>query len=383
MSFTQSLTSFQYLSELYHRDAPDAVLMTEYPSSNSPDTRFKNTSAYIIHDPFPPPPLGLLKTLGPHHLMYGWGDKIAVTSEVAPPRALLDHWRDRFGAAGCPTWQPITDTQPYITSFPFETLDVTQQVIDPDRLYHLHSKQAIAEIDCPQADVFEDVQFPCIIKLSHGYAGLGNFFVRNAEDLRRARAQIADQWPDAPFVINALLVDIVGDYGVQFYLDKQGEMTWIGFTQQVFSDTGRWTGGVFNADQQDALYEDFARIAEPVAAYLTKNRYFGVVGFDVLQNKRGELFLVDLNPRLTGITPFLIVSRLLIADGYRHGIYAASVTLIGDLDDAIKTADTFTDTRVSILSAYKAPGSPQVTCHISISGRTLTDCEEALARLQA
>ena len=381
MSFKASLSVFKYLSELYVKDAPDAVLMTEYPSSNSSETRFQNKTKYIIHDPFPPPPAGLLKTLGPHHLMYGWGNEIPVTSQLEPPAALIAHWRDLFGEQGVPEWQAIRDDKTYITSFPFETLAADQQVIDPATLYHLHAKQAIADIPCSQAEVYEDVRFPCILKLSHGYAGLGNFFVRDQADLEKAQVQIRTQWPDAPLVINQLLTDIVGDYGVQFYLNKQGEMTWLGFTQQVFNEAGRWTGGVFNANIQDELYEAFLDIAKPVAGYLHAKGYFGVVGIDILQDKDDNFYLVDLNPRLTGITPFLIVSRNLIAEGYNHGIYAASVELDGDLTDVIRMTEGIESARVAILSAYQASNSSITKCHISISGKTHEACEAVLSEL--
>ena len=75
----------RFLSELYAQDVPSAVLLTEYPSSNSDDTLFQNKTDFIIHDPFPPPRPELLKRLGPHHLMCCWGDKVPVTSDVALP----------------------------------------------------------------------------------------------------------------------------------------------------------------------------------------------------------------------------------------------------------------------------------------------------------
>ncbi len=382
MSFKDSLTSFKFLSELYQADEPDAVLMTEYPSSNSRETQFQNRTQYIIHDPYPAPPIGLLKTLGPHHLMYGWGNKVPVTSEIEPPRELVDHWEKMFGEAGRPDWQGLDSEQIYITSFPFEAIEASRQVIEPSALYHLHSKEAIVEIPCSQAEVYKDVQFPCLIKLSHGYAGLGNFFVRNEADLKKAQSQINEQWPDAPRVINQLLSDIVGDYGVQFYLNKQGELTWLGFTEQVFSAAGKWSGGVFNADIQDEFYDEFLRVAQPVAKYLHQRGYFGVVGIDILQNKKNEFFLVDLNPRLTGITPFLVASRLFIDEGYSHGIYAASVELSGTLSDILRRVEAVADTRILILGAYQAPESHITKCHISISGKSLRDCEKQLSDLK-
>lgn len=388
MYFADSLSKVRFLSELYAKDAPDAVLMTEYPSSNSPETRFRNTEKFIIHDPFPPPPRGLLKTLGPHHLMYGWGRAVPVTSELEPPRALLDHWARIFGQDGCPNWQAIqiadtseATTPRYITSFPFETLPEQQQIIDPPTLYALHSKEAIAEIPCPQAEVYDDVRYPCILKLSHGYAGLGNFILRTPADLEKAKSQIAAQWPDAPIVINALIPDIIGDYGVQFYLNRLGEMSWLGFTEQKFTALGKWTGGVFNADLQDELSESFMEIARPVASYLHARGYFGVVGIDILQNCAKELFLVDLNPRLTGITPFLMAARQFIKDGYRHGLYAASLALFGNLPTVLARVEAITRARVLILSAYTAPGEDHTKCHVSISAQSLAVCESVLAEL--
>ena len=363
------------------RDDPEAVLMTEYPSSNSSETQFQNKTKYIIHDPYPAPPVGLLKTLGPHHLMYGWGKQLPVTSDLPPPAMLLEHWAKIFGEEGVPVWERLREDKTYITSFPFETLTPDQQVIDPDTLYHLHSKAAIAEVPCSQAAVYDKVEFPCVLKLSHGYAGLGNFFIRKPSDYQAAQAQLKSQWPDAPLIINQLLTDIIGDYGVQFYLDKKGKMTWLGFTQQVFNETGKWTGGVFNAEIQDQLHGKFLNIAESAAEYLHQKSYFGVVGIDILEDKTGQCFLVDINPRLTGITPFLIASRLFLAEGFIHGIYAASVALKGNLETVISQVEEIRSAKVIILSAYQEEGADDVICHLSISGSSHLACKTALAAL--
>ena len=86
-----------FLSELYFEDAPESRLLAEYPSSNSDDTVFQNRSQFVIHDPFPPPRTELLKVLGPHHLMCGWGNHLPVTSQIKPPAVLLEHWSRLLG----------------------------------------------------------------------------------------------------------------------------------------------------------------------------------------------------------------------------------------------------------------------------------------------
>lgn len=380
--------NLRYLSELYVKDTPDAVLLTEYPSSNSDDTAFKNGSEFIIHDPFPPPPRELLKTLGPHHLMYGWGNHIAVTSELRPPDLLLSHWKSVLGTDGVPNWIEwieFNQNDQFITLFPHESLTVEQQVIHPRLNYRLHSKEVIEQISCSQAEVFDSLTMPCIAKLSHGYAGLGNFIIKDANDEAEMRSELQKHWPDAKLVFNSLIENIVGDYGVQFYLHSDGTAVWIGLTQQHFNDANRWCGGSYSQNLQTELLEPFQPIVTATADYLHNEGYHGLVGIDILRDKSGECFLVDVNPRLTGITPFLMASRMFSADeGFAEGVYMASYRFAGTLEELVKTADSFEDCRMMVLSAFedKNGTKPLTICHLSVSSRSKQRNKEILERLQ-
>ncbi len=358
--------NIRFLSELYAHDAPDAILLPEYPSSNTSETRWQNRERYIIHDPFPPPRPELLKVLGPHHLMCAWGRDIPVTSQVAPPQALLEHWGRVFGESGCPGWNAFDETAQYITLFPHESIAADQQVVDPDINYAVHSKEVIQKIDCPQADVLSAVATPCIVKLSHGYAGLGNFVIRSAADEARMQSELLSHWPDATLVVNSIVENIVGDYGVQFYLRRDGEAIWLGLTEQNFTDNAKWCGGTFSAPLQDELFERLRPMVEATARYLHSQDVFGVIGIDILKDVDGGLFLVDVNPRLTGITPFLMASRMFAADeGWTEGIYLASCRFAGSLDQLISTAEAAIGGRVLVLSAFEDGGS--TICHLSAS----------------
>ena len=207
----------RFLSELYAADTDDACFLTEYPSSNSDETVFRNTTEFIIHDPFPPPPRELLTSLGPHHLMYCWGKHIPVTSQIAPPKMLIDHWQRIFGDAGCPVWKTFDENDQFITMFPHQSLSAEQQLVDPVINYEIHSKEVIEKIDCSQAEVYDSIQYPCIVKLSHGYAGLGNFLLRNDADQQRMRDELEKHWPDSTLVINSVIENIAGDYGCLLY----------------------------------------------------------------------------------------------------------------------------------------------------------------------
>lgn len=377
----ETRSDVRFLSELYARDVPNAVLLAEYPSSNSDQTRFQNRTKFIIHDPYPPPGRELLKILGPHHLMCGWGRDVNVCSEVPPPGALIEHWQHVFGPHGCPSWQAFDPDARYVTLFPHESIPADHQVLEPGTNYALHSKEVIERIDCPQARVLTSIEPPCIVKLSHGYAGLGNFFIRESADEAEMREQLNSHWPAATLVVNSLIEDITGDFGVQFYLARDGSMVWLGVTQQHFNSNMRWCGGTFSAALQDRLFDDVSGVVEPVGRYLHHAGYFGLVGIDVLRDNSSRHFLVDVNPRLTGISPFLMASRIFARQGLSEGIYQASARFKGTMNELISVAEGTTEARVVVLSAFEEPGSASTVCHVSASSNSQQHCYEILNRI--
>lgn len=397
MSQVQLRPNLTFLSELYAHDAPQAVLLAEYPSSNSDATQLQNRSKYLIHDPLPPPSRALLKVLGPHHLMCGWGRYLPVTSELPPPPELISHWLRIFGRAGCPVWQPLAldpvgtpsdevgEQLKYITLFPHQSLPPQQQCIDPDINYQLHSKKVIEQIDCPQATVLDSITPPCIVKLSHGYAGLGNFIVRNQEDLTKMRQRCSADWPEAEWVANEIIENISGDFGVQFYLAKDASLVWLGLTQQEFDTHQRWCGGTFSANLQHELCERLCRIVEPVGEYLHRRGYFGLVGIDVLRDSKDRLFLVDVNPRLTGITPFLMASRIFARqDGLREGVYQASRQFPGSIEQLLDRAEKVHNARVIVQSVFDqttAADAVTTLCHISVNSPSQDRNQEILKEI--
>ena len=382
MAFQSGLDGFRFVSELYQRDAPQTVLLPEYPSSNNPDAPYRNTGRWIIHDPFPPPDLRLIRELGPHHLMCAWGSRIPVTSTVRPPEALLDHWERVLGPQARPAWQEFDPGRTYTTIFPLESLAASQQEIDPETCYALHGKQALARIDCRQPEPLQEIVPPCMIKLSHGYAGLGNYLVRDEGERQTALASIRQHWPTADLFVTRVIENIVGDYGAQFYVHRNGETTWLGFTHQIFDPRGKWTGATFSAHDQDRTASVLGEFTCPVSRYLHSNGYYGVAGIDVLEDHRGKRYLVDLNPRLTGVTPFLFACReFLRAEDIGAAVYAASTVVSGSVEELIRTAEAERDARILVYAAIESGDRPTTTCHLSVHGKTVAQCQRVRKRL--
>lgn len=376
---------FTFLSELYFDDCPDATLLTEYPSSNSDQTRFKNTTEFVIHDPFPPPRRELLKCLGPHHLMCCWGNQVAVTSEIEPPTRLLDHWEFIFGSAGRPNWATYDSAGSYITLFPHQSVPPELQLIEPTAYYQMHSKEIIEQIDCRQAAVLQNIEYPCMVKLSHAYAGLGNFLLRSDSDEQSMRAKLNQEWPDAQLVINSVIENIVADEGIQFYLRKNGTIIWLGLTQQNFNESNRWCGGTYSHDLQTNRIKQFASIVEATANLLHQRGYFGLVGVDILTDASDKHYLVDVNPRLTGISPFLMASRFFANEqGFTEGVYLASFRFNGDLETLLQTCSQQSDCRAMVLSAVEETRGDIVStiCHLSVSSASISHNQHVIQQLE-
>ena len=146
-------------------------------------------------------------------------------------------------------------------------------------------------------------------------------------------------------------------------------MVWMGFTEQHFTEKNKWCGGTYSSDLQTQLFEPLSKMVEPAGKYLAEQGYFGLVGIDILKTQSNEYFLVDVNPRLTGITPFLMASRIFARGGLNEGIYLASRRFKGTYDQLIEKAESFSDAKVVVVSAFDDENLPERTtiCHLSVT----------------
>ena len=58
-------------------------------------------------------------------------------------------------------------------------------------------------------------------------------------------------------------------------------------------------------DQNTALHQQAIEVAQQVGKVLQAEGYRGIFGVDFLQSAQDELFVLEVNPRLTGVTPLL------------------------------------------------------------------------------
>ncbi|MCP5517733.1 MAG: ATP-grasp domain-containing protein [Verrucomicrobiales bacterium] len=369
------------LSDYYAADFPSGVFLPEYPSSTNRRARFVNRERFLIHDPVPPPEDRLVNVLGPHHLLSVWGGALAAAPGVPPPHALTAHWRERLGTGL--RMDGKAEGRPYITLFPLEALADAEHAVDPNAHYELLSKEAIPKIDCPQPSAVPRGRYPCMLKISHGYSSLGNYVLRSGDDDDRVSALLAQRWPGARVVRTELIREICDEYCAQFYLSKAGDMDWLGVTGQLFDAGGRWDGAQVHCDLQEVLQRELDPVVRPVAVYLHRHGYAGVVGVDVVRDGAGQLWVVDLNPRINGSTPLLLMSKAMGRRGWSSGWYAPSRRFRGSVGGLLAAARKLSPGEIVVLS-YAAEESGRFTaCHLAAFGESQADCRELMERLLA
>jgi hypothetical protein len=232
---------------------------------------------------------------------------------ISPPQELLtQYWQDHFGCQykleplNCSTYLDDLNQSDRIdrvvTLFPFDRLLPEKHAVNPDTHYRLLSKATLAElgVPCPTYQTYHldqisidqiplPDQFPYLVKTSHGLSGEGTYIIRSASDLNYCREEIRKYLKInllETIIVSEFVKHEVHNYCVQFYVNQQGAIALIGVTQQLVSAEGNYLGGLI--DYTNDLSQ-FTHLIAAVGHYAHQQGYFGVIGFDVLEDRDGKL----------------------------------------------------------------------------------------------
>ncbi|WP_341528973.1 carbamoylphosphate synthase large subunit [Nostoc sp. UHCC 0302] len=384
------------LSDLFASDITDAryAFILNYPATAS-WAAYPNRKKYFIQDGSSEATKTSFDKIcqkEPWKILAVLGDAIPGII-ISPPRKLLiDYWREHFGFSysnieifDCSTYlddlsqskvpalqdaarsllpdrgteslsakRILRDREPFdklITLFPFDHLKQEKHAVDPDIHYHLLSKVTLAElgVPCPKYESYnlhtsnlEDIhlpeQFPYLIKTSHGLSGEGTYIIKSASDLdycleelkKYLEIELLDTIIVSEFVKNA-----VQNYCVQFYVGKTGDITLIGTTTQLVTPEGNYLGGLIDYRKTDMSI--FSEMIAAIGQYAHQHGYFGVIGFDVLEDKDGQLFAIDANFRVNGSTPLCLQRHTLLGIGKEVAKYSSDYRMVGSLESILVT----------------------------------------------
>lgn len=216
-----------------------------------------------------------------------------------------------------------TSERPVLTPYPYDSAHIPSEryyLERPTLMAWLNDKSVIAELTdrTPRHQLLshaellgglwrDEWRFPFIVKLTEPSGG-GDGVIRccNDADLQRAARLFAGR----SVKLEAVVDDPVANYNINIHVAADGTIRLMGGSRQLTDADGRYMGNLIDLNWTPSvrLWRACRDVAEKAAA----RGWYGICGFDVLEDHRGEYFFIDLNFRLNGSTPFF-----LLADGLR------------------------------------------------------------------
>ena len=410
---------FQYFhgcsfSDLFAQDIIDAhyALILNYPATAS-WAAYPNTKKYFIQDgssEATKTPFNKLCQKEPWKNLAVLGDAIPGIVIVEPPKLLIDYWREHFHFShssmqtlDCSLYlDDLSQSDRFdklITLFPFDNLKPEKHAVSPETHYRLLDKVTLAElgVQCPKYESYnlhtknlEDIQlpeqFPYLIKTSHGLSGEGTYIIKSASDLNYCFEELRkylDHKLLNTIIVSEFVKNEVQNYCVQFYVNKAGDITLIGTTSQLVTEEGTYLGGLIHYREMDM--SKFFQMIAAIGEYAHKVGYFGFIGFDVLEDKDGQLYAIDANFRINGSTPLCLQRHTLLSLGKEVAKYSTDYRMDGTLDSILVSLKPELDRKdFIILSALEKVKYGKIYTEISgiVAGETIEEMQHIEKNLQ-
>ncbi|MBD2037075.1 ATP-grasp domain-containing protein [Leptolyngbya sp. FACHB-321] len=394
------------LSDLFAQDIGDqrCALLLNYPATAS-WAAYPNTQQYFLQDgsgEATKVSFDKICQKEPWKNLAVLGNTLAGVVITQPPNLLLQYWREHFGhdthleRMDCATYLDDLNksdrVEQVVTLFPFDHLLPEKHAVHPDVHYRLLSKATLAElgVSCPNYKTYQldqvkldqiqlPQQFPYLIKTSHGLSGEGTYIIRNQSDLNYCQEELNKYLKInllKTIIVSEFVKDEIHNYCVQFYVNKQGDITLIGVTQQLVSSAGSYLGGLI--DYTDDL-SPFSEMIAAVGQYAHQQGYFGVIGFDVLEDKNRQFYAIDANFRINGSTPLCLQRHQLLKQNKAIAKYSSDYRMNGTLDSILAALKTHLERKdLLILSALEKVKYGKIYTEIYgiVAGETLQEMQQ-------
>ena len=401
-------------SDLFAKDITDASygFILNYPATAS-WAAYPNTKKYFIQDGSSEASKTSFDKIcqkEPWKNLAVIGDALPGIVIIEPSKVLIDYWREHLGFSyskmemmHCSAYlDNLSQSERFdnvITLFPFDNLQPEKHAVNPDTHYHLLSKVSLAElgVQCPKYESYnlheislKDIQlpeqFPYLIKTSHGLSGEGTYIIRSASDLNYCFEELR-KYLDIKLldtiIVSQFVKDAVQNYCVQIYVSKTGDITLIGTTTQLVTEEGNYLGGLIHYRETDM--SKFFEMIAAVGQYAHQQGYFGFIGFDVLEDKDGQLYAIDANFRVNGSTPLCLQRHTLLGRGKEVAKYSSDYRMDGTLDSILVTLRPELERKdFIILSALEKVKYGKIYTEIYgiVAGETIEEMQQLEHKLQ-
>lgn len=154
----------------------------------------------------------------------------------------------------------------------------------------------------------QEWSFPFVIKPGDDLPTAGGYGVMicyNEEDLEKATKRILEASDATDNLIIEQKIEAVKNYCVQYVYSKDIGITYLGTAHQITDKYGFYAGNENVHDVPQNVIDAGKEIMEQGV----KLGFIGVAGFDLLLDKHGDVFAIDLNFRQNGSTSMLLLQN--------------------------------------------------------------------------
>jgi hypothetical protein len=369
-----------------NKDNDEVVMLFEAPSSSSEGSSFFNSNVYKFHD-YPPACNEYKMALGPcRYSMMNGSAYPSYLHSGSPPLGLLEHWEATIPGFRRPSFvSEIPDSAQVYAYLPCES--VKRHLNDPSIHYHLAGKDALVLMTKKTTKMLpntRDVR-PCVAKTTHSMASKGIFIIRNDEDEVEFQSYLQESG-NPTFVVTEY-VEIERNAASHFFIHPNGDVTVFGCNENYQRQDGSWSmDSYLIMNDQVHLKEIQLPFIKDIAQYCNSLGFWGFCGIDVLFDKSGQGFCVDVNPRVTGSCPALMVFQLLKDKyGFDFGLFRRNgdITYYGSYDQLFAHVESYNaehqgQSMIVVFGAHEKDNQGFAKINVAVYGHSVERCEQVL-----
>lgn len=152
-----------------------------------------------------------------------------------------------------------------------------------------------------------DTHGPLIVRSDLSIGGHGVWSIKSPEDIYELSQTTAQTHTDQQFVIQPLL-DLVNSPNVQFDV-RQNEIRCVGLSDQTMTERFAFGGNTFpSVSTENTQIQDQS---QRLVQWLQNAGYRGMVGIDFIVVPGGDVFIIEINPRVnTSTFPLVLANQL-------------------------------------------------------------------------
>lgn len=277
-------------------------------------------------------------------------------------------------------------------------MDEHDCLLDPREMYDLNSKGFLVQsgMRTPPSEVvnlqtvdladksrlFWARPLPFVVKLYRAGCSFGTYIVKTEHQRQdMVGAMVKYKARGTTEVLLSKYIDLVQDLSVHFFVGAPGTVhdrdnpQILGVTVQTLTDAGKWVGGHIDFSRQMELQELVWETVRDTTRRMPET-FMGWAGVDIVVDRQGGQWVVDLNARFTGSMPICLMSGHFWK---QRGLPLAQFSTVeygGDVDCIYARLERLGQTGQIVVTATASIGEGGNMADVVWGGKNLTELAE-------